>query len=224
MKERVIISLVFLIGAAASLYVVYWGRISQETSGVLANLGTGFVGTALTVLIVDWLYERRTSQESCKSIAMSVLQELDHAVWVWQGDSRGFDVNELYSRVHQAEEDDPIPAYTQNLFMRLGSRCVGHLNLKKNDLALQPTLVATLGVLSRLELIRDANRGFDFQEFKLMLSTAVEGLSKSCELSPPMIIRLPISAHRITSEEHQHYRHFGQQIDGTQQPIWSPFK
>lgn len=224
MKERIVISLAFLLGAIALLYLVYYGNISQETSGVLANLGTGFVGTALTVLIVDWLYERRTSQESCKSIAMSVLQELDHAVWVWQGDGRGFDINELYSRIHQAEEDDPIPAYTQNLFMRLGSRCVGHLNLKKNDLILQPNLAETLKDLSRLELIRDVNRNFDFQQFKSILTIAVEGLSEACGIDHPKIIQLPISAHRITSEEHQHYRHFGRQIDGTQQPIWNPLK
>lgn len=223
MKERVIISLVFLIGAIASLYFVYDKNLSQETSGVLANLGTGFVGTALTVLIVDWLYERRTAQENCKSIAMSVLQELDHAVWVWQGDSRGFDVDELYSRIHQAQEDDPIPAYTQNLFMRLGSRCVGHLNLKASDLAHQPNLRATLESLSRLELIRDASRNFDFQGFIKILMTAVEGLCEACSLSSPKVVELAISAHRITSEEHQHYRHFGRQIDGTQQPIWRPY-
>jgi len=223
MKERIAISLVFLIAAVASLYFVYHGHISQETSGVLANLGTGFIGTALTVLIVDWLYERRRSQDSCRSIAMSVLQELDHAIWVWQGDSRNFDLDELYSRILQAEEDDPIPAYTQNLFMRLATRCVGHLNLKKDDLVLQPKLAQTLKDLSRLELIRDANRDFDFPQFRAILATAVESLSEACDLSQPKSIQLPITAHRITSEEHQHYRHFGRQIDGSQQPIWTPF-
>ena len=154
---------------------------------------------------------------------MSILQELDHAIWVWQGDSRDLDLDELYTRILQAEEDDPLPAYTQNLFMRLGIRCVGHLNLKKNDLIIQPKLEKTLRNLTKLELIRDPKRGFDFQQFKSILAEAVEGLSDACDMSKPTAIELPVTAHRITSEEHQHYRHFGRQIDGSQQPIWRPF-
>lgn len=224
MKERIVISLAFLLAAGASLYFVYHGNVSNETSGILANLGTGFISTALTVLIVDWLYERRTSRANCKSIAMTVLQELDHAIWVWQGDSRELDVDELYSRILQAEENDPIPAYTQNLFMRLGTKCVMNLNLKKDDLAFQPKLAIALKDLSKLEGIRDINRAFNFQQFKDLLAKTVEDLSEASGLSQPKIIQLPISAHRITSEEHQHYRHFGRQMDGSQRPIWNLFK
>lgn len=224
MKARIVISLIFLVGAFTSLYFVYFVKVSPETSGVLANLGTGFIGTALTVLIVDWMYERRTSQEHCRTIALSVLQELDHAIWVWQGDSRGFDVHELYTRIQGAEESDPIPHYTQNLFMRLGSRCVSHLNLKAQDLMFEPKLVATLKQLSKLELIRDVSRKFDFQEFQRILASSVPPLAEACKIELPKIIQLRPTAHRITSEEHQHYRHFGLQVDGSPQPLWNPFK
>lgn len=223
MKERIVIALVFLIGAVVTLFYVYDGHISPETSGILANLGTGFIGTAVTVLIVDWLYERRTAQETCRSIAMSVLQELDHAVWVWQGDSRGFDVSELYTRILHAEESDPVPAYVQNLFMRLGTKCVSHLSLKTQDVALDICLNSALKDLARLERIRDLDRGYDFESFKKLLATSVQGLAKACNVAKPEIIALPFTVHRITSEEHQHYRHFGRQLDGTQQPLWKSF-
>ncbi|CAG9186121.1 hypothetical protein [Cupriavidus pampae] len=223
MRERIVIALLFLIFAGASLSFFYLGGISSETSGILANLGTGFIGTALTVLIVDWLYERRTCQASCRSIAISVMQELDHAIWVWQGDSRQFDIDELYTRISLAEPDDPFPPYTQNLFMRLGTRCVGFSTTKVDDLAFQPRLAFCIKQLSRLEQVRDANRDFDFVQFKSLLLNAVESLSEACNISRPQIIRLPVSAHRITSKEHQHYRHYGRQIDGSPQPIWTTF-
>lgn len=222
MKVKIIVTLMFLIAAAISLYLVYFGKLSQETAGILANLGTGFIGTVLTVLIVDWMYERRASQEQCRNTALTVLLELDHAIWVWQGDSRGFNADELYTRITCAEENDPIPHYTQNLFMRLGSRCVSHLNLKSQDLNLEPALAAALRQLAKLERIRDFSRDFDFRAFKDILASAVPLLAASCKIDPPRIVALHSAAHRITSEEHQHYRHFGRQVDGTQQPLWSP--
>lgn len=220
MKTRLTLACLFLIGTIACLAMVYSGRLDQDTSGILANVGTEFIGILLTVLIIDWMYERRTAENECRRVAMSVLQELDHAVWVWQGDSRGFDLDELFTRIHIAEEEDPIPPYTQNLFMRLGSRCVGHLNLKADEVALSQELIEALKDLTRLELIRDPKRDFDFQQFKDILLKSVQALASACNLGHPIFIEIQPTAHRITSEEHQHYRHFGRQIDGGQQPLW----
>lgn len=220
MKTRIIIILSFLLASVISLYFVYFGNISQNTSGVLANLGTGFIGTAITVLIVDWLYERRSADEETRNIALSVLLEFDHAIWVWQGGSRGLDVNELYSLIHQAGKNDPLPYFTQNLFMRLGSRCVTHLNLKGDNITRNPKLFAALRNLSRLELIRDGGSSFSFDEFREILRSSAELLSLGCGIGAPQLVQLRLSAHRPSSEEHQHFRHFGRQLDGTQQPLW----
>ncbi|MDD0809936.1 hypothetical protein PSQ20_06285 [Curvibacter sp. RS43] len=59
MQTRLLVIAIFLLLSGVTLYGVYHGNFSPETSGILANLGTGFIGTALTVLVVDWLYERR---------------------------------------------------------------------------------------------------------------------------------------------------------------------
>jgi len=219
MKTRLLIILTFLSGSLGSLYFVYFEKISQETSGLLVNLGTGFIGTALTVLIVDWLYERRSADEEARNIALSVLLEFDHAVWVWQGGSRGLDVNELYSLICDSEKTDPIPFFTQNLFMRLGSKCVTHLNLKGHNIMRHDDLFVALKDLSKLELIRDGH--ISFVDFKEILRSACMRLSSACAIGEPQTIELPISAHRPSSEEHQHYRHFGRHLDGTQRPLWS---
>lgn len=113
MMTRILIVSLFVIAAVLTLAFVYGVGISPETSGILANLGTGFFGTATTVLVVDWLYERRAADEQCRTIAFSILLELDHAVWVWEGGSRAFNLDELYSNIVGAEVEDPLPNYTQ---------------------------------------------------------------------------------------------------------------
>lgn len=62
MQTRLLIIFIFMLLSVVTLYGVYYGNFSPETSGILANLGTGFIGTALTILVVDWLYERRENE------------------------------------------------------------------------------------------------------------------------------------------------------------------
>lgn len=223
MKTRLTLVIFFLIGTVTALVLVFSGRLSQELSGILSNVGTEFIGIAFTILIIDWMYERRAAASERLSVAMSVLQELDHAVWVWQGDRRGFDLDELFTRANMASSEDPLPSYTQNLFMRLGSRCVGHLKLKPEVIRSSRELVQALESLTKLESIRDVDRDYDFQGFKCILLQSIPCLASACGLQPPKIIDVQPTAHLISSEEHQHYRHFGRQIDGTHQPIWGPY-
>jgi hypothetical protein len=71
MKTRFLIIGIFAVLSAIFLYGVYQPWVSDKDSGILANLGTGFVGTAMTVLIVDWLYERReTARQMPKRIVV----------------------------------------------------------------------------------------------------------------------------------------------------------
>lgn len=64
MQTRLLVISIFLLLSGVTLYGVYHGNFSPETTGILANLGTGFIGTVLTVLVVDWLYERRENERS----------------------------------------------------------------------------------------------------------------------------------------------------------------
>lgn len=220
MNTRIRISVLFFLLSMGCLWLVYFGHLSTETSGILANLGTGFIGTVLTVLIVDWLYERRSSSERGRSFALSVILELDHAVWVWQGGKRSFDVDELYTLIHNAEESDPVPPYTQNLFMRLGTRCASYIKLNTEDLARNKPLEDSLAKIAQLEGIRDGQ--FKFELLRGILLDGIGPLLNSCGLAKPTMIDLPLTAHRTTSEEHQHFRHYGRQVDGTAPPLWYP--
>ncbi|MGJ9420781.1 hypothetical protein ACHAC9_24010 [Massilia sp. CMS3.1] len=221
MTTRIIIVSLFVLAAVVTLAFVYMGGFSPETSGILANLGTGFFGTATTVLVVDWLYERRAADDQCKSLAFSILLELDHAVWVWQGGSRAFNLDELYSNIIGAEVGDPLPNYTQNLFMRLGTKCATNLNLKASDLKLHPPLATSLGTLAELELIRDYYNGerYTFTKLQTTLASVLGPLATVCGLGVPILRNMQTGAHRTTSEEHQHFRHFGKYLDGTSSPI-----
>jgi hypothetical protein len=104
--------------------------------------------------------------------------------------------------------------------MRLGSRCVSHVNLKHDVISASGELAQVLHSLSKLESIRDVDREYDFWGFKDILVTSIASLASSCGLPPPKILGVQPTAHLISSEEHQHYRHFGRQIDGSHQPTW----
>jgi hypothetical protein len=62
MQTRLLIIFIFLLLSTATLSSVYYGNFRPETSGILSSLGAGFIGTALTILVVDWLYERRENE------------------------------------------------------------------------------------------------------------------------------------------------------------------
>jgi len=62
MKTRLLIISIFLLLTGVTLYGVYCGNFDSKTSGILANLTTGFIGTAVTILVVDLLYERRENK------------------------------------------------------------------------------------------------------------------------------------------------------------------
>lgn len=220
MMTRIIIVSLFVLAAVFTLAFVYIGGIGPETSGILANLGTGFFGTATTVLVVDWLYERRAADDQCKTIAFSILLDLDHAVWVWQGGSRAFNLDELYSNIVGAEVGDPLPNYTQNLFLRLGTKCATNLNLKASQLKLHQPLATSLRILAGLELIRDHYSGelYTFTKLQTTLASVVVPLATICGLGVPIIRNMQTGAHRTTSEEQQHFRHFGKYLDGTSSP------
>jgi hypothetical protein len=221
MKTRLAIALSFCVASVATLYPVFHWSLSPEMSGVLANLGTGFIGTAFTVLIVDVLYERRSSRDECRRIALSILMDLDHAIWVWQGGSRSFNIDELSAYINESYIDDPIPFYTQNLFMRLGTKCATNVNLKSQELDRDPYLVEALRQLSKLERIRDHH--FEFDEFKSILQLSIAPLATACGLQKPQPFEIFHPAHRPTSLNHQSYRHFGKFADGTEQPLFYNF-
>lgn len=76
------ISITILFIALAGCVIAMAFRIGPETpwGGLWLNLGTEIIGIALTVAIVEWLFERRRLQDEATKMAWRVLHLVDQAV------------------------------------------------------------------------------------------------------------------------------------------------
>ncbi|MBZ0171693.1 MAG: hypothetical protein K8E66_04870, partial [Phycisphaerales bacterium] len=110
--------------------VVFSVDKTAELIGMLSNLGAEILGLALTVAIIDWLLERKRLNEQVQHLAWRMLHDLDHAFWVWQGGRREFHLDELMSLLDMAAKDDPLPKFTEELFINLGIRASDNLRLQ----------------------------------------------------------------------------------------------
>lgn len=128
----------------------------EEAIGVLGNLGTEILGLAFTVAIIDWLLERKRLNEQALHLAWRMLHDLDHAFWVWQGGRREFHLDELMALLEIAGRDDPLPKFTEELFINLGIRSSDNLRLQPKIMLHDRRLRAALKSLAGLAQIREA--------------------------------------------------------------------
>lgn len=101
--------------------------------------------------------------------------------------------------------------------MRLGTKCTTNLNLKASELKLHQQLATSLRTLAGLKLIRDHYSGepYTFTNLQTTHASVVGPLATVCGLGALIVMNTQTGAHRTTSEEHQHFRHFGKYLDGT---------
>jgi hypothetical protein len=153
---RTAITGLFLLLAGLIVVGAFHSDPGSPLAALSLNLGTEMVGIVLTVAIVDQLFERRRRIEQCKKIGWLVLHQLDHAVWVWQGGRRSFDFDELTSILGSVADTDPLPHFTQNLFMQLATLAD---NLRRQGAGYtKGELGVALMLLSRLHRLRDGDR------------------------------------------------------------------
>ncbi|USN98744.1 MAG: hypothetical protein H6810_11360 [Phycisphaeraceae bacterium] len=127
-----------------------------ELLGVLSNLGTELLGLAFTIAFIDWLLERKRLNEQVQHLAWRMLHDLDHAFWVWQGGRREFHLDELMSLLDMADRNDPLPRFTEELFINLGIRASDNLRLQPRLMAHDRRLKAALKSLAGLAQVREA--------------------------------------------------------------------
>lgn len=199
-----LLSLAFLL-----LALVFSQHLTDEAASITSNLATELIGIVLTVIFVDWLFEQRRLADEVIKIALRALHELDHAVWVWQGDARHFDLAELRSRIDGIEPEDPLPPFTQNLFMQIGSKSSDTVRISKDPIQKSTALFQALTELSHLCAVRDRHELLSAESIKLHLKIALPLLAKAAELEMPAGAEIRHYAHRITSVDHQRYRHYG---------------
>jgi hypothetical protein len=208
---------------ALAAILIYLGFIENPStpsgsvlSGLWVNLGTGFLGIALTVAIVDWLFERREAKNEARRLAWHLLHKVDHAVWVWQGGVREFDPSELWALIRLIQKDDPLPPYTQNILIAIGSTADGLLKEKTDIIDVNTKLKDALNYLSKLCLIRDGDKEpMSPDRVAGYLRQGVWDLYLSLNLFVPEADKIgpileTVKLRRNASEELQRWRHDGE--------------
>ena len=189
--------------------------LNDKLGDLLLNLGSEILGIAVTVAVVEHLFERRRRQDEARRLAWEALHELDHAVWVWQGGSRSFDMGELQELLHHAHQDDPVPDFTEALFLRMGSKAENTLRTKRDIMHECPPLKQAMNELRPLASLRDGTHR-EATDIPIALSRATAHLSAVLKgqwtdgFRPTVI--------RDASVEAQKWRYLGQGIPPTKQP------
>lgn len=205
---RIIVTTVFLLlacGVIATAFVV-----GPETAwgGLWLNLGTEIIGIALTVAIVEWLFEWRSTQEEARKMAWRILHTLDHAVWVWQGGHREFDLDELLALLSAVGPNDEIPDFTQNLFIRMGSTSQDTLRHEPGVAKARAALTRALQDLAPLSRIRDNPQLLPALYIAKHLADGAIHAAQSLKM--PVPASLPdVSEIRDPDPKRQEWRHFG---------------
>jgi hypothetical protein len=208
---RIVITALFLLLALGVVALAFQVGTSSAWGALWLNLGTEIVGIVLTVAIVEWLFERRTRLEEARKMAWRVLHDLDHAVWVWQGGHREFDLPELVALLDGVQDGDPLPEFTQNLLMHLGSASQDTLRHEPETPSAKPALKNALQHLAPLAKIRDAVTLLPTREIADHLAAATQELAVALGLSIPKTL-LDVNALRETDARKQEWRHYGKVI------------
>jgi hypothetical protein len=162
-KVRIAIVVLSVAGAITLIYPALAPTSSLTRDDFFLNLGTEILGIAVTIGMVEWLLERQRRRERAREITWHALHELDHAVWVWQGGSRSFNLAELWALLAAASPSDPVAAETGNLLFNIGALAENTLRVDEDNVRTNKALCSGLTMLTCLMELRDQRpcRTFD---------------------------------------------------------------
>lgn len=205
---RAVVTAFFLLLSVVLMGISYRTGTEAFSGDLLMNLATEIMGIVLTVAIVDWFFERRRMGTRARQMAWDALHGIEHAVWVWQGGPRQMETDEILGLLSSVKEDDPVPEFTQNLWLGLGTRAKQALKNDPQAVRSLDGLADAFEHLSRLSSIRDGHDVFAPRKVAEIVSAAVSHLSVVLGLSderiPGRLIR-----YRDPTLEGQEQRHFG---------------
>lgn len=201
----------FLLLAVGILSISFVFGVDTSVGNLLINLGTEIIGIVITVAVVEWFFERRRLQNRGKQQAWDSLHAVEHAIWVWQGGPREMDTDEVLGVLNAVGASDPIPDFTESLFLNIGTRSRRLLNNDPTAVSAMPGFMDGLEHLARLSSLRDGKDPIPPQKLADILemgTTAVaKALGKPTERHLASLIR-----YRDPSTESQERRHFGGRV------------
>jgi hypothetical protein len=145
----------FLVVALVILSIPFIFTVEGAAEGLLVNLGTEIIGIVITVAVVEWFFERRRLQNRGRQLAWDALHAIEHAVWVWQGGPREMDSDEVLGVLNAVGSEDPLPDFTEGLFLAIGTRSRRLLTNDPEAVSAVPGFMNGLEHLARLSSMRD---------------------------------------------------------------------
>ena len=209
MKMRLAIGLVALFAGMAAVFAGVWDKLPGKWSDFAVNLGSELVGIVVTIVVIDWILERRRQHDEVRRIAVQALHELDHAVWVWQGGAREFDLSELLALLDNATDTDPLPEFTQNLLLVAGSKAAVTLQTRADEVAFDTSLREGLAELAHIAAMRDGTSPMSSTLVAKHALAASHLIANAAGIATPTIRVLPPERFRGNSVAEQEWRHYG---------------
>lgn len=205
---RAALTAFFLLFSALLVWAAFQVGTDRTAGDLLLNLGTETMGIVLTVTIVDWFFERRRLQARARQLSWGALHQLEHAVWVWQGGPRQLETDELLGILSAVGPNDPLPEFTQNLLLSLGTRSKQALKDEPMAVRAVPGLEDAFQQLARLSSIRDGGELPPPRKIADIMSSGVSHLALVLGL-PDEYIPARLIRYRDPTVARQEQRHFG---------------
>jgi len=205
---RTIVTTGFLLVAAAVVWLAFVVGAETAFGTLFINLGTEIIGIVMTVAVVEWFLERRRLQNRGRQLAWDALHATESAVWVWQGGPREMDTDEILGILNAVGSDDPLPDFTEGLFLNLGTRSRRLLNNDPDAVAALPGFMDGLEHLARLSAMRDGSQAMPARKVADIVEEGTRALAK-CLGQPVERHLASLIRYRDPSLESQERRHFG---------------
>jgi hypothetical protein len=205
---RAVVTSSFLLLAVVVLWMAFVVGTDTSYGTLFINLGTEIIGIVITVAVVEWFFERRRLITRGRQLAWDSLHATQTAVWVWQGGPREMETDELLGVLNAVHEDDPLPDFTEGLFLNVGTRSRRLLNNDPQAVAALPGYMDALEHFARLSAMRDGRSSMPSRKVADILEQGSQALARA--LGQPTERHLAsLIRFRDPSLESQERRHHG---------------
>jgi len=205
---RAVVAGAFLLLAVLFIWLAFVVGTDTTECNLFINLGTEIIGIVITVSVVESFLERRRLQNRGRQLAWDALHAGETAVWVWQGGPREMETDELLGVLNAVHAEDPLPDFTESLFLNLGTRSRRLLNNEPQAVAALPGFMNGLEQFARLSAIRDGKTSMAPRKVADIMEEGVKAMAQ-CLGQPTERHLASLIRYRDPSLESQERRHYG---------------
>lgn len=180
-KLRIIFGLIIVcIVLYFTAELVFVGGSKEVRRNLMEGLATELLGIAITVVFIEWYFERRRLKEAAVRSAWHILYEIDRAVWIWQQGNPWFSLAELRDATAKIEQEDPIAPETLGTLVRLGHLAESGLLEEKNIVNIEPRIrIALMSLEALVKYEGQQTLSEDqIQELKTCLLSSIDQLER----------------------------------------------